>query len=215
MKPRAGDADLWIRIWEELHKMVKRGIFVEVEHVEAHRTIKEKENMSKFETFVTEGNEKADDMAKTRAMTKDSWQKQEQRQWNRKERRCTQHCSMRPVSNVWWSDGKIVKSSGPSRKKSGFRGKGEGEYEASNRVVCGSRQVSVYEMWKRKQIYEDARKVYRAKVLVKKVWESGEDDIWEAMTWSEGWTDREKSCLVQKVFGIREAKNGAEAGELL
>ena len=32
------------------------------------------------------------------------------------------------------------------------------EYEASNRVVCGSRQVSIYEMWKRKQVHEDARK---------------------------------------------------------
>ena len=31
----------------------------------------------------------------------------------------------------------------------------------------GSRQVSVCEMWKRKQICEDARKMYRAKVPVK------------------------------------------------
>ena len=33
IKPRAGDADLWIRIWEELRELVKRGISVEVEHV--------------------------------------------------------------------------------------------------------------------------------------------------------------------------------------
>ena len=29
-KPGAGDADLWINIWEELHELVKRGILVEV-----------------------------------------------------------------------------------------------------------------------------------------------------------------------------------------
>ena len=69
-------AHLWIRIWEELHKLVIRGILVEVELVKAHRTKKEKEKMTHFERFVTEGNEKADD----RCRTKDSWRKQEQRQ---------------------------------------------------------------------------------------------------------------------------------------
>ena len=33
IKPRAGDADLWIKIWEGLHGLVERGILVEVEHV--------------------------------------------------------------------------------------------------------------------------------------------------------------------------------------
>ena len=42
----------------------RRGILVEVEHVKAHRTKKEKKDMSHFEKFVTEGNEKADELAK-------------------------------------------------------------------------------------------------------------------------------------------------------
>ena len=62
IKPRAGDPDFWMKICDELHGMVERGILVEVEHVKAHRTMKEKEHMS------TEGNEKADDMAEARAM---------------------------------------------------------------------------------------------------------------------------------------------------
>ena len=33
IKPRAGDADLWFKIWEELHELVTRGILVEVAHV--------------------------------------------------------------------------------------------------------------------------------------------------------------------------------------
>ena len=35
--------------------------------MKAHRTKKEKEKMTKFETFVTEGNEKADELQKTGA----------------------------------------------------------------------------------------------------------------------------------------------------
>ena len=67
IKPRAGDAGLWINIWEDLHSLAARDITVEVEHVKAHRTKKErKEDMSHFEKFVvTEGNEKAEDLAKT------------------------------------------------------------------------------------------------------------------------------------------------------
>ena len=64
-----GDADLWFKIWQELHELVKkRGILVEVAHVKARRTKKEKEKMTHFERFVTEGNEKADELAKAGAM---------------------------------------------------------------------------------------------------------------------------------------------------
>ena len=44
IKPSAGDADLWIKIWEELHELVKRGILVEVAHVKAHRTKKKRKD---------------------------------------------------------------------------------------------------------------------------------------------------------------------------
>ena len=42
-------------------------ILVEVEHVKAHRTEKDKKKMSEFEKFVTEGNEKADEVRKGRS----------------------------------------------------------------------------------------------------------------------------------------------------
>ena len=64
IRPRAGDADLWINIWEALHELVERGISVEVAHVKAHRTKKEEAKMTNIERFVTEGNEKADGLAK-------------------------------------------------------------------------------------------------------------------------------------------------------
>ena len=41
---------------------------MEVEHVKAHRTKKEKEKMTQFDMFVTEGNEKADELATAGAM---------------------------------------------------------------------------------------------------------------------------------------------------
>ena len=50
---------------------MSKGICVKVEHVKAHRTNKEgqkKKEMSQFEKFVAEGNEKADELVKAGAM---------------------------------------------------------------------------------------------------------------------------------------------------
>ena len=55
--PKAGDADLRIKIWEELHLLTSQETLVEVEHVEAHRTEKDKKEMSHFEKLVADSNE--------------------------------------------------------------------------------------------------------------------------------------------------------------
>ena len=66
--------------------------------------------MSQFERFVTDGNEKADELAKAgrqvRFWTKDLWRKREQRQSSRSEKRYMQLCSPQPVSGAWWKNGK-------------------------------------------------------------------------------------------------------------
>ena len=67
IKPRAGDADLWIKIWDELHLLTSKKI-VEVEHVKAHRTKKDKNEVTQFEKFVAECKEKADKLAKADAL---------------------------------------------------------------------------------------------------------------------------------------------------
>ena len=41
---------------------------MEVKHVQAHRTEKDKQEMSQFEKFVADGNEKANELAKAGAM---------------------------------------------------------------------------------------------------------------------------------------------------
>ena len=65
--PKAGDADLWIKIWEELHLLMSKEILVEVEHVKTHRTKKDKKDVAIIEIL------------SLKAMRKRmSWQKQGQ-----------------------------------------------------------------------------------------------------------------------------------------
>ena len=59
-----------------------------------------KKNMSRFQRIVTEGNEKADE-----------------RLCCRKERRCMQHCSMRPASTAWWEEWKDCEELKPKPKE--------------------------------------------------------------------------------------------------
>ena len=66
--PEAKNDDSWISNWEELHGIHPERIPVEVEHVKAHHSKKEKQQMSLFEHFITEGNRKADEPAKDGTM---------------------------------------------------------------------------------------------------------------------------------------------------
>ena len=59
--PKAKYTDLWMVIWEEVHRIHQRRILLK-----AHRSEKEKHKTASFELFVTEGNERADEMAEKR-----------------------------------------------------------------------------------------------------------------------------------------------------
>ena len=61
--PKARDADRWISIWEEVHRSHQEGVFLEVVHVKAHRSKKEKQQLTRFQRFVKEGDEEADELA--------------------------------------------------------------------------------------------------------------------------------------------------------
>ena len=83
-----------------------------------------------------------------------------------------------------------------------------------------AKQVSMHEVWKRQQVHEDARKMYRVEVLVRKLWENGESDIrehgkftLEVAICSEEWIG--SSDLVQKMLGLCEAENGTKVDEVL
>ena len=60
--------DLWIMIWEEVRRVHQEGIFLEVEHVNAHRTSREKQQVSLFKLLFTEGKESAEEVAQDDAM---------------------------------------------------------------------------------------------------------------------------------------------------
>ena len=108
------------QILEELHLLMSKAIMVEVEHVKAHCTGKDKREMTHFQKFVIEGNEKADELAKAGAMLDEgSWRRQEQKRFSRNEKRRTQLCSTQPAFRAWWRNRKIVKNSSRSQKKSG------------------------------------------------------------------------------------------------
>ena len=59
---------------------------MEVERVKAHRTKKEKGKMTKIVRFVTEGNEKADELAKAGAMLDEGFMAEARAETMRKER---------------------------------------------------------------------------------------------------------------------------------
>ena len=150
IRPRAGDADLWIKC-EEIQSLAERGILVEVEHVKAHRTKKEKVNMSQFEKFVTEGNEKADDLAKAGAMLDEGFIAEARAKTMQQEREEV-YAALQNVASFHclveeWKDCEEVR---PKPKEKWVFLEEKREYDASNRVVCGSKQVSLHEMRKRK-----------------------------------------------------------------
>ena len=60
--PKAKDADLWIFTWEEVHRIHQEGILLEVENVKAHRSKKEKQEMSLFQRMIEDGKESADEL---------------------------------------------------------------------------------------------------------------------------------------------------------
>ena len=53
-----------------------------------------------------------------RCWTKDFWRKRGQKRCSNREMKCMQPCSTQPAFTAWWKNGKTVKSSSRSQKKS-------------------------------------------------------------------------------------------------
>ena len=141
--PKAKDADLWMLNWEEVRRIHPEGILLEVEHVHARRSKKkEKQEMSLFDNFVTEGNERAGCVGKKRK-SNGGWRRHGAQigastVQPKREKRFTRPCSVQPAFTVWWRSATLVKSSNRSRKKSSFFvNTKRGSQEASFGLVCG------------------------------------------------------------------------------
>ena len=77
--------------------------------------------MSHFEKFVIEGNEKADELAKAGAMMDEGFMAEARaKTLQQKKRRSVRGLAVRGQLSLKWRNGRIVKSSSRSQKKSGF-----------------------------------------------------------------------------------------------
>ena len=91
-----------------------------------------------FERFVTDGSEKADELAKAGEMWDEGFMAQVRPKTSRQERekKCTQPCRMQPVSTLLWRNWKDCEELKPkSNEKCVFQG-----------VVCCYQLVSMHEM---------------------------------------------------------------------
>ena len=93
IKPSAGDADSWIKFWEGPHGLAERNIFGGSGTCKG-APYEEKKDMSQFEKFVTEGNEKADELAKGAQLDEGFMvEARVKTMQQERERRCAQPCS--------------------------------------------------------------------------------------------------------------------------
>ena len=78
--PKAGDADLWIEILEELHCFHTKETVVEVEQVKAHAQ-QDKKRMSHFEKYVAKDGVMWDEGFKAKARASTVQQERERERW--------------------------------------------------------------------------------------------------------------------------------------
>ena len=110
-----------------------------------------------------------------------------------------QQCNMQRASTVWWRNGKTVLD----QRKVGFCKQKKWKQRSIARV-CGSKQISVYEMHKKQQTRENARKMSRTKVAARtpntrcRVWAKkhlGRNDI-----------VRREAAIVRRLYGAESVR---------
>ena len=163
IKPRAGDADLWIKIWEELLSLDERDITVEVEHVKAHRTKKEKKEMSHFLRRLSPKATRRREQCWTKGFISEARAEPMQQEREEVHAALQYAASFRCLVEEWYDCEE--RKPKPKEKWIFVDQKTRGD-ETSNGVVPGSQQVLVHEVWEEQQIHEDTRKVHRTKTIV-------------------------------------------------
>ena len=137
-----------------------------------HRTKKDKEEMSHFEKFVTEGNEKADELAEEGAMLDDGFiaetrartvQQGREEVYAALQHAASFHCLVKA-----WKDCEELKP----KPKEKWIFVDKIREETKHRTE----QVSMCEVW---------REMHRTDILVGKILENGESDTLEVTIWQE------------------------------
>ena len=178
---------------------------MEIKHFKAHRTEKDKKEMSHFEKFVTDGNEKADELAVAGAMLDEGFMAQTRAETVQQVR---SFCSTQPVFIAQWRNGKTVKNSSRSQKESGQEKRGN---KASNRMVCCCQEVSMH------QVVEDAvctwkmqRNCAGPKYLSNNLGKWRKRHLGRHENGKKNVQGGRSFDLVHKMFGLCETENGTE-----
>ena len=117
--PKPKDADLWISTGEEVRRIHRERTLLELEHVD--RSKKEKQELSLFDVFHMEGNEKRMSWQQMeQCWVEARWLRQGAAEFNKRQEEFTRHCSTLPAYTVWSMSGWTVKNLSRSRNNSGM-----------------------------------------------------------------------------------------------
>ena len=164
----------------------KEAFWWKVEHVKAHRTKKEQKQMSQFERFVTEGTEKADELAKAGAMLDEGFMAEARAETMQQEREevyaALQYAASFHFLVEQWKDCEELK---PKPKEKWIFVDKKSEETKHRTEWCA--EADKYRCMRcgrgSKYMKEDAKKMYRTKNSCRKIVDNGESVIWVAMTW--------------------------------
>ena len=196
IKPKAGDADLWIKIWEELHLLAAR---VEVEHVKAHRTKKDKKKLS------WQKQEQCRFMAEAKAKTV---QQEREEMYAALQHAASFHCLVEA-----WKDCEELR---PKPKEVEFRVSKRQETKHRAEWCAEAIKYRCMRCGRGSKYMMVPRKCIGPKYLSENLVENGKKqhlgghDLVRRMDRQGGSSD-----LVREMLGTCEAKNGTEIDELL
>ena len=153
----------------------RRKFLVEVHHVEAHHAEQDKKEMSHFEKFVTDGNEKADELAKAGAMLDGGFMAQTRSKTFQQEREGVYEALQYAA---WWRDGKTVKT----KEKWTFVDKKRKETRHRTEWCAAASKYRCLRCGRGSGYMKMHGQCTGPKYLSKN-WENTESDIWEDTIW--------------------------------
>ena len=136
-------------------RVQQEGTLVEVEHVKAHRTKKEIQQMSLLERFIAEGIEDADELATEGAMVDGGLVAQVRANTVQQEQE--EVCAVLQFAASFhslveeWTNGRIVKSLSTSQQRSGPSRKKKGEARKHRTEWCAAANKYLVKMMRKKQ----------------------------------------------------------------
>ena len=152
---------------------------MEGEHVKAHRTKKDKQEMSHSEMFVTDGNEKADELAKEGAMLDERFMAQTRAQTV--QQREEVYAALQCAASFHWRNGETEELKPQPKERWTFVDK-KREETRHRTEWCAA--VSKYRCLRcGRGSTRSCKENVQGRSTCQRIWENRENDIWEATIW--------------------------------